>query len=82
MTPAHTDDVHAAMIEGSDLEVITEASGERRKRSTIGPRRYISHKTTTEFVSDVSFRRSSAQKIGCCHCSNARAHRGMKSRSS
>jgi hypothetical protein len=37
MTPAHTDDVHAAMIEGSDLEVITEASGERRKRSTIGP---------------------------------------------
>src|SRR5882724_9507285 len=37
MTPAHMDDVHAAIIENHDLEVITEAGGERRKANTIGP---------------------------------------------
>jgi hypothetical protein len=37
MTPAHMDDIHAAMIESPDLEVITEAGGERRKPNTIGP---------------------------------------------
>jgi len=37
MTPAHMDDIHAAMIENPDLEVITEQGGERRKASTIGP---------------------------------------------
>ena len=37
MTPAHTDDIHAAMIEGPNLEVITEAGGERRKGNTIAP---------------------------------------------
>jgi hypothetical protein len=35
MTPAHMDDVHAAMIENPDLEVITEKGGERRKSGTI-----------------------------------------------
>jgi three-Cys-motif partner protein len=35
MTPAHTDDVHAAMIESPDLQVVTEAGGERRKGNTI-----------------------------------------------
>ena len=34
-TPAHTDDVHAAIIENPDLEVITPAGGERRKANTI-----------------------------------------------
>jgi len=37
MTPAHTHDVHAAIIENPDLEVLTEAGGERRKANTIGP---------------------------------------------
>jgi three-Cys-motif partner protein len=37
MTPAHMDDIHAAMIENPDLEVITEQGGERRKASAIGP---------------------------------------------
>jgi three-Cys-motif partner protein len=37
MTPAHTHDIHAAMIENPDLEVITEQGGERRKASSIGP---------------------------------------------
>jgi three-Cys-motif partner protein len=35
MTPAHMDDIHGAMIENSDLEIITEAGGERRKPNTI-----------------------------------------------
>jgi three-Cys-motif partner protein len=34
-TPAHMDDVHSAMIENPDLEVITEKGGERRKGGTI-----------------------------------------------
>jgi hypothetical protein len=37
MTPAHMDDVHAAIIENPDLEVRTESGGERRKATTIGP---------------------------------------------
>jgi hypothetical protein len=37
MTPAHMDDVHGAIIDNSDLEVITESGGERRKANTIGP---------------------------------------------
>jgi three-Cys-motif partner protein len=36
VTPAHTDDIHAAIIENSDVEVITPGGGERRKASTIG----------------------------------------------
>jgi len=35
MTPAHMDDIHAAMMENPDLEVVTEAGGERRKPNTI-----------------------------------------------
>jgi three-Cys-motif partner protein len=35
MTPAHMDDVHAAIIENQELEVITERGGERRKANTI-----------------------------------------------
>jgi three-Cys-motif partner protein len=37
MTPAHTDDIHTAIIENPDLEVITETGGERRKANTIEP---------------------------------------------
>ncbi len=35
-TPAHADDVHAAIIESPDLEVLTPAGGARRKAHTIG----------------------------------------------
>ncbi|WKC16760.1 three-Cys-motif partner protein TcmP [Acetobacter pasteurianus] len=34
-TPAHADDVHAAIIENPDLEVITPTGGERQKANTI-----------------------------------------------
>ena len=34
-TPAHADDIHAAIIDNPDLEVITPAGGERRKANTI-----------------------------------------------
>jgi three-Cys-motif partner protein len=37
MTPAHMDDVHAAILENPDLEVITQLGGERRKANTISP---------------------------------------------
>lgn len=36
-TPAHMDDIHAAIMESPELEVITDAGGERRKASTISP---------------------------------------------
>lgn len=35
ITPAHTDDVHAAMMDNPDVEVITPGGGERRKAKTI-----------------------------------------------
>ena len=34
-TPAHTDDVHAAIIQSPEIEVITPAGGIRRKPNTI-----------------------------------------------
>ena len=34
-TPAHTDDVHTAIFENPDIEVITPRGGERRKANTI-----------------------------------------------
>lgn len=34
-TAAHTDDIHSAIIENPDLQVVTEAGGERRKANTI-----------------------------------------------
>lgn len=35
MTPNHTDDIHAAMVENTDLEVLTETGGVRRRPNTI-----------------------------------------------
>lgn len=37
MTPSHTRDIHAAMIENPDLEVLTQKGRERRKANTITP---------------------------------------------
>lgn len=36
-TPAHADDVHQAIIDNPDLEVLTPGGGERRKANTIAP---------------------------------------------
>lgn len=35
-TPAHADDIHRAIIQNPDIEVITPNGGERRKANTIG----------------------------------------------
>ncbi|MBX3648984.1 MAG: three-Cys-motif partner protein TcmP [Rhodocyclaceae bacterium] len=35
MTPAHMDDIHSAIIDNPDLEVLTEGGGTRRKANTI-----------------------------------------------
>lgn len=48
-TPAHADDVHAAIIENPDLEVVTPAGGERRKASTIGANDFIKLKAQRSF---------------------------------
>jgi len=49
ITPAHADDVHSAIIESPDLEVITPAGGERRKANTIGVNDIIKVKTQRSF---------------------------------
>lgn len=49
VTPAHADDVHAAIIENPDLEVITQAGGERRKASTINVNDIIKLKNQRSF---------------------------------
>jgi hypothetical protein len=49
LTPAHADDVHAAIIESPDLEVVTPAGGERRKANTISVNDVIKVKTQRSF---------------------------------
>ncbi|WP_082778513.1 three-Cys-motif partner protein TcmP [Gluconobacter japonicus] len=49
ITPAHTDDVHAAIIENPDLEVITPGGGERRKANTIKSQDIIKLKSQKSF---------------------------------
>ncbi len=49
MTPAHTDDIHTAMIDNPDLEIITDAGGERRKATAIGPSDIIRLKRQRSF---------------------------------
>jgi hypothetical protein len=48
-TPAYTDDVHAAIIENPDIEVITPAGGERRKANTIAINDVLKLKTQRSF---------------------------------
>lgn len=48
-TPAHTDDVHSAIIENPDVEVITPAGGERRKANTIAVGDMLKLKPQTSF---------------------------------
>lgn len=49
ITPAHTDDVHSAIIENPDLEVITPMGGERRKANTISVNDILKIKTQRSF---------------------------------
>lgn len=49
VTPAHADDVHAAIIENPDLQVITPSGGERRKANTIGVNDVIKMKDQRSF---------------------------------
>lgn len=49
ITPAHTDDVHSAIIDNPDLEVTTPAGGERRKANTIGVGDVLRVKTQRSF---------------------------------
>jgi hypothetical protein len=48
-TPAHTDDIHGAIIDNPDLEVITEMGGERRRPNTITTTDIIRLKTQRSF---------------------------------
>ncbi|MGY6645950.1 MAG: three-Cys-motif partner protein TcmP [Salinarimonas sp.] len=49
MTPAHANDIHAAIIENPDLEVITTSGGARRKSSAITSNDTIKMKTQRSF---------------------------------
>jgi three-Cys-motif partner protein len=48
-TPAHADDIHQAMIDNPDIEVITPQGGERRKANTITTEDIIKLKRQTSF---------------------------------
>lgn len=48
-TPAHTDDVHTAIIDNPDIEVITPAGGERQKANTISVNDVLKLKTQRSF---------------------------------
>lgn len=49
MTPAHTEDIHAAIIDNPDISAITPAGGERRKANTISVNDVLKLKTQTSF---------------------------------
>lgn len=48
-TPAHSDDIHKAMIDSRDIEIITAAGGERRSARTIDPGDLIKLKPQRSF---------------------------------
>lgn len=48
-TPAHTDDINAAIIANPDVEVITPAGGKRRSPNTISPQDIIRLKRQSSF---------------------------------
>jgi three-Cys-motif partner protein len=51
MTPAHKDDIHAAMIESEELDIFTEGGGQRRKANTITVGDTIKLKSQRSFFS-------------------------------
>jgi hypothetical protein len=56
-TPAHADDVHTAIIENPDLEVITSMGGVRRKANTITVGDTIRMKMQKSFFPSVSWKK-------------------------
>ncbi|WP_374309740.1 three-Cys-motif partner protein TcmP [Dongia sp.] len=48
-TPAHADDIHKAIIENPELEVLTPAGGERRKANTIDTEDILKLKSQRSF---------------------------------
>lgn len=51
VTPAHKDDIHAAMFDSDELEIFTDAGGQRRKASTISVTDTIKLKSQRSFFS-------------------------------
>ena len=49
MTPAHSEDIHAAIIDNPDITVITSVGGERRKANTITVSDVLKLKAQTSF---------------------------------
>ncbi|MET0001348.1 MAG: three-Cys-motif partner protein TcmP [Candidatus Thiodiazotropha lotti] len=49
-TPAHSEDIHDMIIENSDIEVITETGGLRRKANTIKPSDTLKLKDQKSFI--------------------------------
>jgi len=50
-TPAHRDDIHAAIFDSEDLEVFTDAGGLRRKANTIAVTDTVKLKSQRSFFS-------------------------------
>jgi hypothetical protein len=50
-TPAHKDDIHAAMIESEELDIFTDGGGQRRKANTITVGDTIKLKSQRSFFS-------------------------------
>ena len=63
VTPSHADDIHAAIIENPDLEVITPAGGLRRKPNTIAVNDVIKLKRQISFF-PVFFNAGANEKSG------------------
>jgi three-Cys-motif partner protein len=61
-TPAHSDDIHSALIENPDIEVITPAGGERRKPGSIGVEDFIRIKPQRSFFDMFSSAPQKAKK--------------------
>lgn len=51
VTPAHKDDIHAAMFDSDELEIFTEVGGQRRKSNTISVTDTIKLKSQRSFFS-------------------------------
>ena len=63
ITPAHTEDIHAAIIDNPDLEIITPAGGERRKANTISVNDIITLKRQASFFPMFLQARVKARKV-------------------
>ncbi|MER8632605.1 three-Cys-motif partner protein TcmP [Mesorhizobium opportunistum] len=62
-TPAHSDDIHAALIESPDIEVITTIGGERRSANAIGIEDVIRLKRQKSFFETFSRNRATRLRV-------------------